>query len=151
MTPLRRLGVALLMLVGLAFSAFGVDDLRMTAPPPMHERYFARIPGGASPEVASLVLYMFDGQGGLFLGSGLAVLVLSAGPIRRGDRHALAAAFLIVLCGSAGVIWCLHQMGAGLGIPVGLLAVGLAGSVLCVARPPPGRSPVEAPPPGGLS
>jgi hypothetical protein len=132
---LRRLGVAMLALVGLAFAAFGVDDLRMPAPPPMHERYFAAIAGGVPAEVKALVLYMFDGQGGLFLGSGLAVLVLAAGPIRRGDRSALAAAFLIVLCGSAGILWALHQMGAGVRIPVGLLAIGLAGAGLCLPRP----------------
>lgn len=131
MSRLRRLGVGMLLLVGLAFAAFGVDDLRMDAPPPMHERYFARIPGGAAPEVESLVLYMFDGQGGLFLGSGLALLVLAAGPIRRGERSALAAAAAIVVCGSAGILWGLYQMGAGLGIPAGLLAVGVAGAALC--------------------
>jgi hypothetical protein len=133
-SPLHRLGIAMLALVGLAFAAFGVDDLRMSDPPPMHERYFARIPGGVPAEVEDLVLYMFDGQGGLFLGSGLAVLVLAAGPLRKGDRHALAAASLIVLCGSAGILWALHQMGAGLGIPAALLAIGLAGAGLCAAR-----------------
>lgn len=128
----RRVGVALLMLVGVAFSAFGVDDLRMAAPPPMQERYLARVPGVVAPEVESLVLYMFDGQGGLFLGSGLALLVLAAAPIRRGDGHALAAALAIVVCGSAGILWGLYQMGAGLGIPAALLAMGVAGSALCV-------------------
>ena len=132
---LRRVGVAMLVFVGLAFAAFGVDDVRMDAPPPMHERYFARIPGGVPPEVAALVLYMFDGQGGLFLGSGLALLVLAARPIPRGDRFALAAAFLIVLFGSAGIIPCLYEMGTGFGIPVWLLAIRLAGTALCLARP----------------
>jgi hypothetical protein len=98
----------------------------------MQERYFARIPGGVAPEVESLVLYMFDGQGGLFLGSGLALLVLAAGPIRRGDGHALAAALAIVVCGSAGILWALYQMAAGLGIPAALLVIGVAGSELCL-------------------
>jgi len=84
MSRLRRLGVLMLLLVGLAFAAFGVDDLRMDAPPPMHERYFARIPGGAAPQVESLVLYMFDGQGGLFLGSGLVLLVHAFGALALG-------------------------------------------------------------------
>lgn len=135
MSRLRRLGVAMLVLVGLAFTAFGVDDILMDPPPPMHERYFARIPGGVPPELASLVLYMFDGQGGLFLGSGLALLLLAARPIPRGDRFALAAGLAIVLFGSAGIILCLYEMGAGFGIPVWLLAIGLAGSALCLPGP----------------
>jgi hypothetical protein len=73
---LRRLGVAMLALVGLAFAAVGVDDLRLPAPPPLH-----------------------------------------------------------VLGGSAGILWALHQVGAGVRIPVGLLAIGLAGAGLCLPRP----------------
>jgi hypothetical protein len=124
----------MLVLVGIAFVAFGIDDLRMQAPPPMHERYFGRLPTPVPPEVHSLVLYMFDGQGGLFLGSGLALLALAARPIPRGDRFALAAAFAIVLFGNGGIIWCLHEMGAGFGIPVWLLVIGLSGCALCLAR-----------------
>jgi hypothetical protein len=57
MPQLRRLGVGMLLLVGLAFAAFGVDDLR--------------------------------------------------------------------------ILWGLYQMGAGLGIPAGLVTIGVAGSALC--------------------
>jgi hypothetical protein len=132
--PVRTLGVAFLVVVALAFTAFGIDDLLMSSLPPMHREYFSRLPGGASPEVESLVYYMFDGQGGLFLGSGLSLLVLAAGPIRRGDRLAIAAAAPIVVFGSAGIILCLYNMHARIGVPAGLLAVGLVGLALCLIK-----------------
>jgi hypothetical protein len=55
---MRRAGVALLVLVGLAFSAFVVDDLRMQAPPPTHQAYFERLSSPVPQEIRSLVLFI---------------------------------------------------------------------------------------------
>jgi hypothetical protein len=80
----RRPGLAPIACVGLAFVAFGVDDLTMDAPPPMQERYFERI-GGVSDEVRAFALAAFDGQGGLFVAAGLGLLAPRSGadPARR--------------------------------------------------------------------
>jgi len=132
MSRLRSLGVGLVGLVGLAFVAFGVDDLTLDAPPPMQERSFERI-GGVSDGGRALSLAAFDGQGGLFLASGIALLSLAAIPIRRGERWAVLAAALIVVCGNAGIILAVTQIGAGhLPLDV-LLGIGLAGCGLCWA------------------
>jgi len=134
MRQLRTLGLVLLSLVGLAFLAFGIDDLTMDAPPPMHERYFERI-GGVAPEVRALVLAAFDGQGGLFLASGIALLFLVAIPLRRGERWALLPATAIVVCGYGGITMYTTQIGAG-HLPMDvLLGMGLAGSALCWRAP----------------
>ena len=63
MRRLRHLGPALLACVGLAFVAFGIDDVSMDAPPPMQERYFERI-GGVSEGVRAFALAAFDGRAG---------------------------------------------------------------------------------------
>jgi hypothetical protein len=126
MHRLRRLGLALIAAVGLAFVAFGVDDVTLDAPPPLQERYFERI-GGVAPEVRAFALATFDGQGGLFLAAGLGLLALAAVPIRRGERWAVATAAAMIVCGNAGIILAVSQLGAG-HLPLDLLlAAGLVG------------------------
>lgn len=130
----HRLASALVGLVGLAFVVLGIDDLTMDAPPPMQERYFERI-GGVAPEVRALSLAAFDGQGGLFLASGLALLSLAAIPIRRGERWALATAAAIIVCGNGGIILSVTQLGAG-HLPMDvLMGIGLAGCGLGLGPP----------------
>ena len=131
---MRHLGPGLIACVGLAFMAFGIDDVTRDAPPPMQERYFERI-GGVSEGVRALALAAFDGQGGLFLASGIALLFLAAIPVRRGERWAIAAAALIVVCGNAGIIVATSQIGAG-HLPMDvLLGVGLFGCALSAWSP----------------
>jgi hypothetical protein len=127
---LHRLGLGLLGLVALAFLAFGVDDLTLDAPPPIQQRWFERI-GGVAPEVEALSLAAFDGQGGLFLAAGSALLFLAVIPVRRGERWAIAAAALVVGFGCAGIILAVRQLGGGHGPMDALLGLGLAGCALC--------------------
>lgn len=75
-----------------------------------------------------------NGQGGLFLAAGGALLLLTAIPVRRGERWAVAAAAWIVLCGNAGIILAITQIGAG-HLPLdALLGMGLVGCALCWPR-----------------
>lgn len=133
MRRIQAVGIGLLGLVGLAFCALGIDDIRLTNPPPTHQAYFEKISGNVPPEVHALILYMFDGQGGLFLGAGLAVLILCAGPIRKGDGWALAAALAIVTFGNAGIILGLRNMQASYNVLVVMLVVGVVGAALAWA------------------
>jgi hypothetical protein len=135
MPVLRAIGVALLTVVALAFMAFGVDDLLMSQLPPMHQTYAERHGLVATEAIVVMVLSVFAGQGGFFFGSGLALLLLAAGPVRRGEHLASAAALALVVFGNAGIVLALHRLGAPFLLLLVLLALGVAGVAACwVAR-----------------
>jgi catechol 2,3-dioxygenase-like lactoylglutathione lyase family enzyme len=132
----RTLGLVLIVAVGLAFVVFGVDDVLLSELPPMHRAYAERL-GLELPEpVAAMVLAVFAGQGGFFFGSGLALLLLAAGPVRRGEPFACAAALALVVFGNAGIILHLHRLGAPFGLLATLLALGALGVAACRAARP---------------
>jgi hypothetical protein len=130
MRLVRIAGVTMLAISGVAIVIFGVDDLLMSAPPPAHQDSLSSLLDEARPEIDSLVLSMFDAQGGLFLGSGAALLLLLIGPVRRGDRYSLFAATAIATFGNGGVVLALSNMEAPFGIPFALLVIGVCGSIL---------------------
>jgi hypothetical protein len=132
----RTLGLVLVVAVGLAFVVFGVDDVLLSELPPMHRAYAERL-GLELPEpVAAMVLAVFAGQGGFFFGSGLALLLLAAGPVRRGEPFACAAALALVVFGNAGIILHLHRLGAPFGLLASMLALGALGVAACRAVRP---------------
>jgi len=128
---LRVVGLCLVVLVGLAFLAFGVDDVLMTELPPMHQAYADRHRLVPSEPVLAMVLAVFAGQGGFFFGSGLALVLLAAGPLRRGDRFASAAALALVVFGNAGIILHLHRVGAPFSLLLFMMGLGAAGVLAC--------------------
>ena len=135
MSVLRIVGVVLLGIVGLAFVAFGVDDVLMSQLPPMHQTFAERAGLVASDSLVAMVLAVFAGQGGFFFGSGLSLLLLAAGPVRRGDPFASAAALALVVFGNAGIVLHLHRLGAPFRLLLVLLVLGVAGVAACwVAR-----------------
>jgi hypothetical protein len=87
--------------------------------------------------VVRMVLSVFAGQGGFFFGAGVALILLAAGPVRRGDLAASGAALALVVFGNAGIILALQRLGARYGLLVGMLVAGVAGIAACgVARLP---------------
>jgi hypothetical protein len=135
MTVLRAIGAALLGVVALAFMAFGIDDVLMSQLPPMHQSYAERNGLVASEALVVMVLSVFAGQGGFFFGSGLALLLLAAGPVRRGEPFASGAALALVVFGNAGIVLALHRLGAPFLLLLALLMLGVAGVAACwVAR-----------------
>jgi hypothetical protein len=131
MSFLRATGVALLTLVAFAFMAFGVDDVLMSQLPPMHQDYGERHGLVASEPVVVMVLSVFAGQGGFFFGSGLALLLLAVGPVRRGEPFASGAALALVVFGNAGIVLALHRLGAPFSLLRVLLVLGVAGVAAC--------------------
>lgn len=104
--------------------------------PPMHVAYASRHQLAPSEPVVAMVLAVFAGQGGFFFGSGIALLLLAAGPLRRGDPLASAAALALIVFGNGGIILHLLRLGAPFRLLVVMLALGAAGVVACrVARP----------------
>jgi hypothetical protein len=129
---MRIAGLTLLCLVALAFVAFGVDDVRMRELPPVHRAYAERV-GVATPDgVVTMVLSVFAGQGGFFFGSGVALLLLAAGPVRRGDGLASLAALALVVFGNAGIALALHRLGSPYRLLLAMLAAGALGVALCL-------------------
>jgi hypothetical protein len=132
---LRITGIVLLGAVALTFVAFGVDDVRMSQLPPMHQVYAELHGVVVSEPIVVMVLSVFAGQGGFFFGSGLALFLLAAGPVRRGDPLASAAALALVVFGNAGIVLHLHRLGAPFRLLLVLLVLGVAGVAACwVAR-----------------
>jgi hypothetical protein len=83
-----------------------------------------------------MVLAVFAGQGGFFFGSGVALLLLAAGPVRCGDSLASAAALALVVFGNAGIILHLHRVGAPFGLLLVMLVLGVGGVAACRAARP---------------
>jgi hypothetical protein len=137
MPALRVVGLSLVVLVGLAFVVFGVDDVLMTELPPMHRAYADRRQLDPSEPVVTMVLAVFAGQGGFFFGSGLALVLLAVGPLRRGDPLVRAAALSLVVFGNAGIILHLHRVGAPFRLLVVLMLLGTLGVLAS-------RAPAEA-------
>lgn len=138
MSGLRTTGMVLVVLVGLAFVAFGIDDVLMSRLPPVHQAFAERAGLVDQEATVAMVLAVFAGQGGFFFGSGLALLLLVAGPVRRGDAFGSAAALALVAFGNAGIVLHLHRLGAPFRLIVVLLALGVLGVAMCwVARPRP--------------
>jgi hypothetical protein len=127
----RIVGVVLLALVGLAFVAFGIDDVLRTELPPVQRAYADRHGVAATPAITAMVLSVFAGQGGFFFGAGLALWILAARPVRLGEPSACAAALSLVVFGNAGIALALHRLGSPFRLLVILLAMGVVGVVLC--------------------
>jgi hypothetical protein len=136
MRALRIAGLSGVVLVALAFVAFGVDDVRMTTLPPVHEAYADRHQVETPAPVVSMVLAVFAGQGGFFFGSGLALLLLAAGPLRQGEPFACGAALALIVFGNAGIVLHLQRLGSPFRLIVVMLVLGAAGVAACRAARP---------------
>jgi hypothetical protein len=139
MRALRVVGLSLVVLVALAFVAFGIDDVLMNGLPPVQQAYAERHGVAPSDAVVTMVLSVFAGQGGFFFGSGLALLLLAAGPLRRRDRFAAAAALALIVFGNAGIILALHRLGSPFRLLVAMLVLGAAGVLAAHATAKPAQ------------
>jgi hypothetical protein len=96
MRSAQTIASVLLYLVAAVLVVFGVISQVLSTMPPHWEGYTGLTTGEHPPLVLDAILILVKAIGFLYIGMGLALAVLTAGPLRRGDRWAhLAIAVLV--------------------------------------------------------
>jgi hypothetical protein len=81
----RKIGLVLLNTAGALVIAGSLYDLLVPSVPPNHLAYVGAADGRHEPRYAELDLAMLRSIGGCLLAIGATTLVLTNGPIRRGE------------------------------------------------------------------
>ena len=84
----RLVGLGLLNAAGALVIAGSLYDLLVPSVPSNHLAYLGAVDGQLDPRFAELDLAMLRSIGGCLMAIGITTLVLTNGPIRRGERWA---------------------------------------------------------------
>lgn len=132
----KRLRVASWLMYGVSGLALTAGLAYALSPTvmPYHERFLGRPHAELDPKVAALLLAMMRVGGALFCALGLGLAILTAGPLRNGDRWVRGAIFTMSLVALAplliitlGIGWYAPWWG-----PAG--AIALTGTALWLTK-----------------
>jgi hypothetical protein len=92
----RVIGISVLNVTGVFVIGGAFYDLLVPSVPSNHLTYLGAVDGQIDPRYAELDLAMLRSIGGCLLAIGITALLLTNGPIRRGERWAQMAIVILV-------------------------------------------------------
>ncbi len=135
----RRVVGLLLLNVAGTFVIFGaLYDLFVPSVPPNHLDYLGVADGVLDPRYAALDLAMLRSIGGCLLAIGLTALVLTNGPIRRGETWARVTVAVLVGVSEGNNAYRMFPFDSPWYGPLGFAVLAIAGVAL--ACPPVGNA-----------
>jgi hypothetical protein len=126
----RTLGLIVLNIAGVLVIAGSLYDLFVPSVPRNHLVYLGKADGALDPRYAELDLAMLRSIGGCLLAIGIAVLVLTNIPIRRGEAWARVAVVLLVGLAEGNNSYRMFAFGSPWYGPLGFALLAAAGSLL---------------------
>jgi hypothetical protein len=156
----RTVGLVLLNMAGVLVIAGALYDLLVPSVPANHLAYVGVATNRPDPRYAELDLAMLRSIGGCLLAVGLTTLILTNGPVRRGERWSLLAAAMLVGVAEGNNAYRMYPFNSPWYGPLGFAMLAIVGAAL--AMPPrramvgpritePGASPHGGPEPLGNS
>jgi hypothetical protein len=130
----RKIGLVLLNAAGALVIAGSLYDLLVPGVPPNHLAYLGAADGRLDPRYAELDLAMLRSIGGCLLAIGVTALVLTNGPIRRGEGWARITVVILVAVAEGNNAYRMYPFGSPWYGPFGFAVLAAAGAVL--ANPP---------------
>ena len=137
-----KIGLVLLNAAGVLIIAGALYDLLVPAVPANHLAYLGVTAGQFDLRYAELDLAMLRSIGGCLLAVGLTTLVLSNGPIRRGEGWARLTVAVLAGVAEGNNAYQMHRFGSPWYGPLGFALLAIAGAALAA---PPGTSPLISP------
>jgi hypothetical protein len=130
----RKIGLVLLNAAGVLVITGALYDLLVPSVPPNHLAYVGAADGRLDPRYAELDLAMLRSIGGCLLAIGATALVLTNGPIRRGEGWARIAVVVLVVVAEGNNAYRMYPFGSPWYGPFGFAVLATAGAAL--ASPP---------------
>jgi hypothetical protein len=130
----RKIGLALLNAAGSLVIAGALYDLLVPSVPPNHLAYVGAVDGRLDPRYAELDLAMLRSIGGCLLAIGATALVLTNGPIRRGEGWARITVVILVAVAEGNNAYRMYPFGSPWYGPFGFAVLAAVGAAL--ASPP---------------
>lgn len=127
-------GMVLLNTAGVLVVAGAMYDLLVPSVPANHLSYLGVAGGRLDPRFAELDLAMLRSIGGCLLAAGVTALILTNGPIRRGERWARLTLVVLVGIAEGNNAYRMYPFAAPWYAPLGFVLLAIAGAVL--ASPP---------------
>ena len=123
-------GGAVLMILG------GVGDLLLASPPDLWSEPLGQPVGSLSPAVARLLMGLLHALGSALIASGIAVLFLINGPLRRGEGWSgVAIAMVVVLSDGVNALQIYLFGGLYFWVPLTFVGLVLLGLMLALLPP----------------
>jgi hypothetical protein len=130
----RAVGLALLNAAGVLVVTGALYDLLVPSAPPNHLAYVGAADGRIDPRYAALDLAMLRSIGGCLLAIGVTTLVLTNGPVRRGEAWARVTVAFLVGVAEGNNAYRMFPFDSPWYGPLGFAALAVAGAAL--AGPP---------------
>jgi hypothetical protein len=129
----RMTGLILLNIASVLVIAGSLYDLLVPSMPPNHLAYVGAIDGRIDPRYAELDLAMLRSIGGCLLAVGVTALVLTNGPVRRGEGWARVAVAVLVGVSEGNNAFRMYPFGSPWYGPLGFAVLVVVGAAF--ARP----------------
>jgi hypothetical protein len=136
----RKIGLLLLNLAALLVISGSLYDLLVPAVPANHVRYIGAVNPQAAPRLAELDLAMLRSIGGCLLAVGIASLLLTNGPVRRGDGWARLSVLILIGVAEGNNSYRMYPFGSPWYGPLSFALLAALGVVLVGATGRPGRA-----------
>ena len=133
----RTTGLVILNAAGVLVIAGSLYDLLVPSVPQNHSAYIGAADGRLDMRFAELDLAMLRSIGGCLLAIGVMVLVLTNGPVRRGEGWARVAVAALVVVSEGNNAFRMYPFGSPWYGPLGFAVLAVVGAAL--ARPARGR------------
>jgi hypothetical protein len=125
----RLTGLILLNIAGVLVIAGSLYDLLVPSMPPNHLAYVGASDGRIDPRYAELDVAMLRSIGGCLLAVGVTALVLTNGPIRRGEGWARVAVNVLVVVSEGNNAFRMYPFGSPWYGPLGFAVIVVVGAV----------------------
>jgi hypothetical protein len=129
----RTSGLILLNVAGFVVIAGSLYDLLVPSVPSNHLTYLGAIGGRLDPRYAALDLAMLRSIGGCLLAIGVTTLVLTNGPVRRGEGWARLTVAVLIGVAEGNNAFRMYPFGSPWYGPLGFAALAVVGSILAGA------------------
>jgi len=126
----RMVGLTLLNLAGTLVIVGALYDLLVPAVPQNHLAYLGAADTQLDPRFAALDLAMLRSIGGCLLAIGAATLVLTNGPVRRGETWARLTVAFLVGVSEGNNSYRMFEFDSPWYGPLGFVGLALAGAML---------------------
>ncbi|MDB4972538.1 MAG: hypothetical protein JWN48_879 [Myxococcaceae bacterium] len=132
-----RVGLVIAQVGGAAMIAGGVGDQLVRDLLPAHLALLGASGGSVSPQAASLVLALLHTVGYALIATGIATIALLRQLRSTGKPKFAVQAAVVALLAEGANAFHMHRLGIGLYVvPLGILVLVVAGTLLYVASPP---------------